>query len=220
VDILAGNYGLNTRLKASVDQPIRTFINDFDQNGSIEHILTISQDDQHLPIVLKNDLLKQIPPLRKNLPRYSDYKNKNLEDLFDEEILNKSLVLEVQTLATMLFENDGEGKFKPQNLPKMMQSSPIYSILPLDIPYVDKPMILLGGNQSRIKPELGSQMGNYGLVIQRQLDGNFTWIPPQASGVYLKGEIRDLIPLQIAGEKGILVLKNNETPEWLKLYVK
>jgi phage-related protein len=107
-DILVGNKGNNTRLKASPEEPLRLYINDFDQNGSIEQILTIYENGESFPLILKQTLLKQLPGLRKDLLTYDLYKDKRMEDLFHAGILDNSKILEVQELETTLYLNSGE----------------------------------------------------------------------------------------------------------------
>ena len=40
LDLIAGNAGLNNRLKPSADHPVRMYYNDFDDNGKKEQIVT------------------------------------------------------------------------------------------------------------------------------------------------------------------------------------
>ena len=65
VDLLAGNLGLNSRLKASEQQPIRMYYNDFDDNGKKEQILTYFVNNKEIPFATKEEIIKQMPPLKK-----------------------------------------------------------------------------------------------------------------------------------------------------------
>jgi hypothetical protein len=40
LDIIAGNFGLNSRLKASEQEPVSMYVNDFDNNGRAEQVIT------------------------------------------------------------------------------------------------------------------------------------------------------------------------------------
>lgn len=68
-DIVAGNHGLNSRFKASAEQPVEIFINDFDNNGTLEHIITVYNNDKAYPMVLRHDLVSQMPLLEKEIPQ-------------------------------------------------------------------------------------------------------------------------------------------------------
>jgi enediyne biosynthesis protein E4 len=208
-DLLVGNMGTNSRLKASADKPIQLFINDFDQNGSIEQILTQYEGKQSYPLVLKSALLKQLPALRKQLLTYDDYKDKTMDDLFSKETMKKNLVLQVHNLKTQLFINKGNGNFEPAPLPGLLQSSPIYAIHS----YRDSNglmRLLLGGNQSRIKPELGINMGSYGWMLQGKNEKDLKVLPASESGIYIPGEIRDIQPFRSTEGVKWLVVRNND----------
>lgn len=210
-DILAGNQGLNSRLRTSPDSQLRMVINDFDQNGALDHILSKHENQKTIPLVLKPALLKQIPSLKKQLLTYESYQNKHLEDLFPQAVWAKSLTLQADQLATSLWINEGNGGFKSQALPIEVQSAPVYSISSIPgksgLPY-----LIFGGNQSRIKPELGSQLGSYGWVLNPVSANLWKAMKPQESGFLVTGEIRSMLPIQIENKPNLVVFRNNETP--------
>ncbi|HZH35798.1 MAG TPA: VCBS repeat-containing protein, partial [Flavisolibacter sp.] len=49
IDFVAGNLGLNSRLKASVKEPVRLYYNDFDGNGKKEQVVTYYNGGKELP---------------------------------------------------------------------------------------------------------------------------------------------------------------------------
>lgn len=208
-DILAGNYGLNSRLRTSPENQLQLVINDFDQNGSLDQILVSNNGTQSIPWLMKNTLLKQIPSLRKQLPTYASYQNKSLEELFPENVLAKSLILKINTLSTFAWLNQGNGTLKPFNLPQEIQSSPIFAIHKFQ-DETGKPLWIFGGNQSKIKPELGSQMGSFAWVVQVNQEGNWKVLLPEDSGIFVPGEIRDILSLKIKNQNHLLFLRNNE----------
>ena len=210
-DILAGNRGLNSRLKTNPESELTMLVNDFDQNGAIEQILVNQETTGSIPWVLKNTLLKQIPSLRKQLLTYASYQNKTLEALFPESILSKSVTLKAQTLASKLWLNTGSGKFKEDALPAEIQQAPIYALEKISSAS-GKTLLLLGGNQSRIKPELGSQLGSYGWLLELQTDGTWKAILPEQSGLYIPGELRDFQHLIINNKPYLLAIRTNENP--------
>lgn len=210
-DILAGNSGTNTRLHASPEKPLQLQINDFDQNGSIEQILTQYEGDSTYPLLLKPTLIKQLPVLRKQLLTYDAYKNKRLEDLFPQEILSRNMVLNVHTLETSLFINQGNGTFAKAILPYPIQSSPVYAIHSFKDD-LGKIHLLFGGNQSRIKPELGINMGSFGWHLTGSNEKDLHLIPANQSGFFVRGEIRDIKSIKTTKGKRIVVSRNNDVP--------
>ena len=210
-DILAGNQGLNSRLRTSGSSELRMILNDFDQNGALDQILAQYENQKSIPWVLKPALIRQIPTLRKQLLTYESYQNKSLEELFPEAIWANSLTLQVQILETSLWLNEGNGKFAATALPRKIQSAPVYAIT--SIP--DKsgePLLIFGGNQSRIKPELGSQMGSYGWVIKSSGTNQWKTLLPAESGLFVPGEIRGFLQINLENKPNLVVLRNNDTP--------
>jgi len=215
-DILAGNWGMNSRLTSSEKSKLRMIINDFDQNGSLDHILVSFDGTKSNPWVLKSSLIKQIPSLRKQLLTYSSYKNKNLEELFPESVLSKSVTLQADILETSLWINEGNGNLSQRALPNEIQASPIFSIyaLPSESGIAT---LFFGGNQSRIKPELGGQMGSYGWVLKPNGKNQWKSLLPEQSGLYVPGEIRGILSITIENEPHIITLRNNEKPLIFKI---
>ncbi|MEB2775667.1 VCBS repeat-containing protein [Algoriphagus sp. D3-2-R+10] len=215
-DILAGNWGLNSRLKTSEKSKLRMVVNDFDQNGSLDHILVSFDGTKSNPWVMKNSLIKQIPSLRKQLPTYSSYQNKTLEELFPESVISKSLTLQADLLETSLWINEGNGKLSLSPLPNEIQSSPVFAIYALPSESGNA-TLFFGGNQSRIKPELGGQMGSYGWVLKPSGKNQWKTLLPEQSGLFVPGEIRQILSIKIENEPHIITLRNNEKPIAFKL---
>lgn len=210
-DILAGNHGLNSRLRTSAESQLRMVVNDFDQNGALDQILSQYEDQKTIPWVLKPSLLRQIPSLRKQLLTYESYQNKALEELFPEAVWAKSLTLHARILETTLWLNTGSGVMARTALPREIQSAPVFALAAIAS---DQPMpyLVFGGNQRAVKPELGSQMGSYGWVLKPLGKNEWQALLPEQSGLYVPGEIRHLLQVNIENKPNLLVLRNNDTP--------
>lgn len=216
-DIFAGNWGLNTRLKTSPDNQLQLVINDFDQNGTIEHILVSNSQEKSIPWVMRNSLLKQIPGLRKQLQTYASYENKSLEELFPASILSKSLTLKIDKLASTLWLNQGKCTFKEVPLPKEIQSAPIYAIENSNLRN-GRNILIVGGNQSKVKPELGSQLGSYGWVLQQKNEEEWDVLMPKESGVKVDGEIRSMLQLEINNKNHLVVFRSDDKPSLYEIH--
>ena len=62
-DILAGNWGHNTKLWAGKNGPCKLYVKDFDQNGSLEQILCYTINGKEYPFLAKDELEKPLPTL-------------------------------------------------------------------------------------------------------------------------------------------------------------
>ena len=209
-DFVLGNHGYNSRFKASEDQPLRLYINDFDGNGKVEQILCAYNGADAYPMVLRHDLVMQMPPLKKKYLKYENYQGQQIKDLFEPEVLEKSIQLEAQTLATSLLLNQGDGTFRLQALPAEAQRSPVYGLLVEDFDQDGHLDILCGGNFFEAKPEVGRYDASYGLLLKGKGTASFEVLAAQQSGLRIGGAVRDLVAFK-AGEKNkVLVARNNE----------
>ncbi len=207
--IVGGNHGLNTRLQASPAAPLVLHVNDFDRNGQAEQLLCFTEGSALYPWALKDDLVKQLPPLRKSLLRYDQYAGKSLSDIFPTELLARSSISKVEQLASMLYHYRPGGHFEEEPLPMEAQLAPIYAIAVADINQDGQLDLLLGGNQTIVKPEMGTQAASFGQLLLRQAAGGFLAPSPSESGLLLRGSVRSIRPF---GARQWLVARNGEQP--------
>lgn len=214
-DFVVGNHGLNSRFKASDKEPISLYVNDFDQNGTVEQIITRFDHGASYPLVLRQDMVAQIPSLKKKYLHFREYKGKTITDIFTADQLKGAIVLNALTFETAVWINQGNGAFKKINLPAQAQFSPVYAILVDDFDGDKNQDILLGGNLYRAKPETGIYDGSYGLLLKGDGTGNFTALSSGESGILIRGEIRSLKKIRYRERNIVLVGKNNDGMEIL-----
>jgi hypothetical protein len=217
IDFIAGNTGLNTRFKATPAKPITMYVSDFDLNGSIEQVISAFNGDTSFPIALKHDMTKQIPALYKKYPKYDMIKDQRVTDMFSEERLKNSILLKVYLAETSMFLNDGTGHFSRKQLPTEIQFSSVYAITTGDYNddgYLD---ILMGGNLYNVKPEIGRYDASYGSLLTGNSKGDFVNVPARISGLYLEGEVRDIIEINTAKGKILMVARNNDELQLYKI---
>ncbi|MEM0993473.1 MAG: VCBS repeat-containing protein [Bacteroidota bacterium] len=203
VDIIAGNYGQNTKLKPSKAQPVRMFVNDFDDNDQIEQILTYYVEGQEIPFATYEELTKQLVQLKKRFLYAKDFAAASLEELFGQEKLATSTVYEVNTFESVFFENQGAGNdFVMRPLPDAAQFSTLNAITPLD-----DGRLMLGGNSVQSNIEMGWYDANYGQVLRFLADGT---MDIQNLQTPIEGEIRKIRHIEVQGKSYYLVARNND----------
>lgn len=210
LDFVIGNHGLNSRLDASEERPIVNYINDFDQNGTLEQILCSYQHEKLFPIALRHDLISRLPGLKKNFLKYESYRDVTLTELFTPEQLANAFKLEVFTLASCILKNNGPNGFELVRLPTEAQLSPIYAIEIDDFNKDGLVDIFVGGNQYKVKPELGRQDASYGLLLTGTKSSGFKPLNSRSSGISINGEIRDAILIKRKKSSGLVVSRNND----------
>ncbi len=212
IDLIAGNLGLNSILKASSKEPIRLYINDFSGNGKPDQILTYESNGNVYPFATAELILTNIPTLQSKFHSFSEFAGKTIEEIFTEEQLKHATVRTATEFASLALLNTGNQAFHIRQLPAEAQFSPVYSILIEDVNADRHPDILLGGNFYSVPPDQGRYDASYGSVLLGDGTGNFQPLPLQKSGFVLSGEIRQFHSLQTAaGEELILAARNNDT---------
>jgi hypothetical protein len=210
-DLIAGNFGLNSKIKADKDRPAKLYISDFDKNGQTECIpVYYKTDGKAYPFNLHDDIVKQIPVLKKKLLRYDAYAGKSIDEIFTAEELKDATVLQVKQTQTCVFYNNGKGNFTMKPLPVRAQLSPVFSALVTDVNGDGIQDIFLGGNFYGVKPEVGRFDASYGVTLLSNHKNWFDYIAPLNSGLFIKGEVRDSKEINGKTGKLIVIARNND----------
>jgi len=217
-DMVAGNFGLNSRIKASREQPAKLYVADFDGNGKTECIpVYYKTDGKAYPFYLKNDMQMQIPALKKKFLHFTEYAGKSMEEVFSPEQLKEAATLTVEQTQSCIFINDGKGNFTMEPLPTMAQLSPVYGILAEDLDGDGIKDLVLVGNFYGVEPQLGRFDANYGTVLMGNARHGYEYRPPVASGIFVPGESRDIVNIPGKKKEGtIIVAVNNNKLEMFK----
>ena len=215
IDLVAGNLGLNSRLHASADKPVRLYYNDFDGNGKKEQVLTYYIGDKEIPFANKAELEKQIPLLKKKFLYAGDFAKATLEELFSKEKLESASVLKADYFRNAILINDGHQNFKVQALPWQAQLSPLKDGAILDINKDGLPDILLAGNYYDNNIEMGRYDADFGTLLVNK--GKDKFEPQLLKGSEIKGQVRHISPLQVRGGQAFILAKNSDSTEVIQL---
>lgn len=208
IDLVAGNLGLNTRLKATPAEPVRMYYNDFDGNGKKEQILTYYLDKKEIPFANKAELEKQMPVLKKKFLYAENFAKANLSDLFGKDKLDHADVFSADYFDNAVLINDGKMNFSAVALPFEAQLTSYRDAAIVDANHDNLPDILLGGNYYGNNIEMGRYDADYGLVLLNHGNGNFSC--ESLNGMAVKGEIRHVCPIIIGSRKAFILGCNNE----------
>lgn len=211
-DLIAGNNGLNSKIMADADHPATLYVNDFDKNGRIECVPVYYKTDGHpYPFNLYGDMVGQMPFLKRKFLQFSQYAGASIDKVFSSDQLDEAEKHTVQQTQSCIFYNDGKGSFTMTPLPQRAQFAPMFAALPVDLNGDKKKDIFAGGNFYGLKPEVGRYDATYGVSLISDGVKGFTYEFPDRSGLFVKGEVRDIQSIKTASGEYVLVARNNES---------
>lgn len=205
IDFVAGNLGTNSIFKADAQHPLSLWVGDYDNNGLNESLITYYKTDGKSYLHHSyQDIMSQLPFLKKRFLRFSDYAGKTLPEIIERDKLNNAKQLSANYLQTALFINDGKGNFSITPLPAQAQFSPVYAIATADINEDGLPDIILGGNQYGTKPDAGIYDGLSGGYFINKGNAHFEYMSPAKSGLFFKGMVRSIEVIKTGTYKNLI----------------
>jgi enediyne biosynthesis protein E4 len=211
LDFVAGNLGLNSRLKATMEEPLELWIGDVDSNGSSDPIITYYNQHLRYPFASRDQLIKQIPSMKRKFLKYDDYKNAGLDDVISKERQGQFTHKKAEMLTSIWLEN-ANGKLVVHPLPTEAQLFPIFAFELIDVNQDGHLDVLAVGNWYAVQPDYGRYDAGYGLLLLGNGTGNFHSQTLQSSGFLVEGEGRCVeAVVNSKGERLILVGRNNDT---------
>ncbi|GAA5037043.1 hypothetical protein GCM10011506_32990 [Marivirga lumbricoides] len=216
-DLILGNRGDNFFFGGSVEAPTKLWLYDFDGNGDTEKIITQSIEGKDKPVASKKDLTAQVPSLRKQNLKFSDYAEKSIQDLFPQELIKKAIVKEANLFSSVVAINSGKGDFEIIKLPAEAQFSSIHAVYSSDFNKDGEVDLFLAGNDSFFIPQFSKLDANEGLLLLGEGNGEFTTTAQSKIGTKLSGDVKQISEITIQGEKHLLVTINNQKARLFKV---
>jgi len=216
-DLVMGNRGENFSFTGSQEEPAKLWIKDFDNNSTIEKIVTKRLNGKDVTVNLKKELTQQITILKKQNLKYADFAGKSIQELFSKAMLEDATVKIGNWFKTSVALNEGSGKFRMIPLPAEVQFSCVNSIYSADINDDKKPDLILAGNNSGFMPQFSRLDASFGDVLTNNGDGTFAMVSHSKSGFHVRGDVRQLLRLNMGGEAYIVCLVNSDSPKLFKL---
>jgi hypothetical protein len=209
-DLVLGNLGLNSYIRASRDEPARLYVHDFYQNGAVEQILTFYKHGVSYPIAGRDEFVRLMPQLRSKYVSFSSFGASRIEDILPAEELSKAKVLEAGELASSIAINQGNGSFKLQHLPIEAQLAPIYAVLANDFTGDGHTDLLLAGNFFGVTPVRGQYDASHGLLLRGSGNGRFVPVEMEETDLLIEGQVRNMGLLRRAGGDRLIVVARND----------
>lgn len=211
MDIIAGNWGLNSPLKVSKSEPATMFYNDFDNNGSVDPLICYYIQGKSYPMASRDEMTDQIVSLRQRFPTYDSYANATIGDILTPEQLKSAKQLSTNFFETTYFENN-KGVFEAKKLPLQANFFPVFAISTGDFDRDGKQDIILAGNIDHARIKIGRIDAGYGVLLKGDGKGHFEYVPQLKSGLSVRGCTRDIIKLNGKNNDRVIFAVNNQAP--------
>jgi hypothetical protein len=214
IDLIAGNLGLNSRLQASVEQPVQLYFNDFDDNGKKEQVLTYYVKNKEITFASKDELQKQMPIIKKKYIYAEDFAKASFKDIFSSDKAEQAIISSADYFANAVLVNNGNLNFTTQALPWQAQLSSCRDAAIADVNNDNLPDIILAGNYYSNNIHAGRYDADYGTVLVNKGKGEFSC--ENINGLIVRGEVRHIKPIKIGKQFAYILAKNNSNTEVIK----
>ncbi|WP_456426449.1 VCBS repeat-containing protein [Rhodocaloribacter sp.] len=208
LDLVAGNRGLNAPMRATPDEPAAIYAADFDRNGFVDAVMSYFIHGKPYPVPARDELLAQIPSLAERFPTYASYAGATIDDVLPRA---DAVTLEAFDFETRLFENLGDGTFRPRRLPLEAQISQVNALIAADFDRDGAMDVLMAGNNFGVRPQWGAYDAGQGLLLRGRGDGTFEPVTATRSGFFAPGEVRGMVVVPTPAGP-ILVAAPNDAP--------
>ena len=213
MDYILGNLGENYKYKAKPDAPFKLYSKDFDNNGSLDIVLSYYENDKLYPLRGKQCSSEQIPDLKKKFKDYNSFGLATLVDVYDSTALAEADQLTANTFSNSILLNTQSG-FDLVNLPKPAQISAVFGILYEDYDGDGINDIVIAGNLYNSEVETPRNDAGQGLFLKGDGKGSFSPIRGYTSELNLSGDVKKLKSIQLGRaekhKKGLLASVNDD----------
>ena len=209
MDFVMGNRGLNSTIEGNINEPCTIYAKDFDSNGSYDAVLGYYIWGKCYPLFSRDQLIDQVPSMRKKFVRYKDYSGKTLDGIFTEAEKINMDIYKTNFFASGVLMNEGNNTFRFIPFPEKAQLSTINDMIIDDIDNDGIKDILVCGNSDDPAVMVGVYDATSALLLRGTGKGIFTAVSAADNGLSLKGESRKMIYLKDKGKTTLVFLKND-----------
>jgi hypothetical protein len=209
VDLVVGNQGENSRVRPTLQEPVRMYYDDFDGNGLKEQFITYYLRGEEIPFANKSELDKQMPGLKKRFLYAEQFAKSAVDKIIDRALLNKAPVFTAETFSNAILINEGGLRFRLQPMPAMAQLSNYNDALITDLNKDGKPDVVLAGNFDADVIAMGRNDADHGSLLINTGAGSFRY--QQMDGVSIRGVSKKIREITVSDKRYMLIARNNET---------
>lgn len=209
IDFVMANRGLNSTIKGNINEPCTIYAKDFDNNGSYDAVLGYYIQGSCYPLFSRDQLIDQIPSMRKKFIRYHNYSGKTLDGIFTESEKKNMDVFKTHFFESGVLMNEGPGVFRFIPFPEKAQFSNINDVVIDDMDADGFKDILICGNSNDPAVMVGVYDATSALLLKGTGKGTFSAELAADNGLKVRGESRKMVYLKDTGKTTLIFLKND-----------
>jgi hypothetical protein len=200
VDLLVGNVGLNTPLRAGPDAPLTLRWGPIADDGGFAALLGVTRPDaRDVPLATYDRLALRFSGLVTRVPTWASFAALDVEAVLAPARRGAVRLHEATTLETGWFRNDG-GRFVFVPLPAAAQFSPSRAVALRDFDGDGQADLFIGHGDARFAPGLGPAIGGGSLLLAGRGAGTFEPLSARRSGVMIEHPVEAAVPLDANGD--------------------
>ena len=211
-DYLVGNVGLNFKHKSSPEKPFKVFAHDFDENGSLDIVLSQKYKDDYVPSRGRECSSEQMPFILEKFPTYQEFASASLIDVYGDSELDEAYNRSATEFRSGFLINQGEGHFSFKPLPRMALGFPLLDAMVKDLNGDGLDDFLIAGCIYNTEVETPRMDAGSGLCLVSQGNGHYEVMSSGQYQIHIPGNVKKLANLTLDAGGEILVAISNDGP--------
>jgi hypothetical protein len=168
IDFVVGNAGTNLPWSISAEKPLTVRYGDFNGDGRVDPIISCFMQGREFPIATRDELLFQLPILKKKYNSYALYASATMDEIQRESGMKEALIKHVKMAQSISLINNGAGNFQLDELPPQVQISSLRAAILLPSDRKKDVEIMTAGNFYSVKTQFGRLDASLGAVLRYQ----------------------------------------------------
>ena len=213
LDYILGNLGKNNMLSLSPETPMYISTKDVDKNGSVDPLIFNSQQNSKgeldiYPIQFWDNLTQQSPMFRQEFNSYHSFSKANFEYYKEKGFIDNDSILIAKHSESKWIENLGEGNYKLNSLPDLLQLGPINDFLIFGSG--NKRKVFVVGNDFGGAPFEGNTDALQGTILHLDENEGRKVVSAQDSGFNVFGDAREIKSVRLKNGKILILVAQNQ----------